>query len=458
MPTTWADSTLHFLTKPNKPAKRAQDLRPIALQSAGAKAVLLTVKDRLMPFLLAAMVQLPQYAYVAYVAGRGATEAILRVTLHCSHIRDVIQAQKMTIHDRFAGTQRAACAGGLQMSLDLSKAFDMLSHEVLVLATSRAGVAHLDGALQDIRAIFDVLRALGTQVNPTKSSLLLGLRGPLADKWLKRHASRDRAVRHLRYGPALRDRIPIVPSFVYLGVVISYRNFEDLTLRHRLAIAAGHHARLRRILHARKVLTSPERARLWTVLIQSAQLYALEAVGVTKEGMRLLHVQTTKHLRGIFGTARHIDGLSDAAFYDKYRLVNTHMSLTQRCDSLCRRLAGAPTTAVPCFEWQALLTRAVTIRDALPGPHDAKASRHATADTTVSAASFPKEEVFSCSQCSQVFHTLHDLKTHEGRAHGIILSRVQVDKNDHGTHGLPTCRHCGIRFAKWHSLSRQTHC
>ena len=150
------------------------------------------------------------------------------------------------------------------------------------------------------------------QVNPTKSSLLLGLRGPLADKWLKRHVSRDRAgVRHLRYGPALCDRIPIVHSFVYLGVVSSYRNFEDLlTLRRRLAIAAGHHARLRRVLHARKVLTSPERARLWTVLIQSAQLYALEAVGVTKEGVRLLHVQTAKHLRGIFGTARHIDGRS----------------------------------------------------------------------------------------------------------------------------------------------------
>ena len=130
--------TLHFLTKPNKPAKRAQDLRPIALQSAGAKAVLLTVKDRLMPFFLAAMVQLPQYTYVA---GRGTTETILRVTLHCASIRDVIQTQKMTIHDRFAGTQRAACAGGIQISLDLSKAFDMLSHEVLVLAMSRAGVS-----------------------------------------------------------------------------------------------------------------------------------------------------------------------------------------------------------------------------------------------------------------------------------------------------------------------------
>ena len=44
VPTAWTDSTLHFLTKPNKPAKRAQDLRPIALQSAGAKAVLLTIK------------------------------------------------------------------------------------------------------------------------------------------------------------------------------------------------------------------------------------------------------------------------------------------------------------------------------------------------------------------------------------------------------------------------------
>ena len=30
----------------------------------------------------------------------------------------------------------------------------------------------------------------------------------------------------------------------------------------------------------------------------------------------------------------------------------------------------------------------------------------------------------------------------------------QVAKNDHSLHGLPTCRHCGTRFAKWQSLSR----
>ena len=112
--------------------------------------------------------------------------------------------------------------------------------------------------------------------------------------------------------------------------MISYRNFEDLTLRRRLAIAAGHHARLRRILHARKVLTSPERARLWTVLIQSAQLYALEAVAVTKEGMRLLHVQTTKHLRGIFGAARHIDGccLLSKVSLGQHDMCHSHSGVT----------------------------------------------------------------------------------------------------------------------------------
>ena len=114
---------------------------------------------------------------------------------------------------------------------------------------------------------------------------------------------------------------------------------------------------------------------------------------------------------------------------------------------------GTPGTVV-CFQRQALLARAVTVRDALPRPHDAEAHRRATADATVSLDSFPQEEVFPCSQCSLVFPNLHDLKTHEGRAHGIILSRVQVAKNDHGLHGLPICRHCGIRFAKWHSLSR----
>ena len=102
---------------------------------------------------------------------------------------------------------------------------------------------HLRRALRDIGVVFDVLRSLGMQVNPAKSSLLVGLRGPLADRWLKRRAHKDRhGVRHLHHGAALQDRIPIVSCFVYLGVVISYHNFEDQTMRHRLSIAAGHHA------------------------------------------------------------------------------------------------------------------------------------------------------------------------------------------------------------------------
>ena len=80
----------------------------------------------------------------------------------------------------------------------------------------------------------------------------------------------------------------------------------------------------------------------------------------------------------------------------------------------------------------------IAVRDALPRPHDAKAHRRAAADATVFLDSFPQEEDFPCSQCSLVFPNLHDLKTHEGRARGIILSRVQVAKNDHGLHGLPT--------------------
>ena len=433
IPAVWTQSDLHFLPKPQKTTKRPQDLRPIALQSAAAKAVTTVFKHRLSLSFLEAMRGIPQYAYTA---NRSTQEGIARVAAHCSMVRDLVKTQTLTVFDRYAGAKYTPCLGGAQLSIDLSKAFDLLPRQTLqalladtdlspderqillewhqagqyriqgrgseksvyvqldcgvrqgcVLSPSLWGlftkciqqrldaangagwtaqrgtmfaddlhfqwVFHTEGELSRVRAevlaIFRTLRDLGMKANPEKSKFLISARGQQARKWIKRWIRKDaEGQRQFHFGGGRTDRVPVATQFAYLGTILSYRNFELETARHRLGVATGHRDRLRKVLHARRVLSVGHRLRLWRIMVQTSQLYALEAVGITPEVAKLLHVQTMRHLRAIIGSARHIDGDSDQLFMLKHGLPDCVELVKARCDIFCRRLAQEG-LAVPCF-------------------------------------------------------------------------------------------------------------
>ena len=83
---------------PQKATKRPQDLRPIVLQSAAAKAVTTVFRWRLTDSSHAIIRDTPQYAYVAC---RSTVEAISRVASHCSQVRSMLKEQALGTHARF---------------------------------------------------------------------------------------------------------------------------------------------------------------------------------------------------------------------------------------------------------------------------------------------------------------------------------------------------------------------
>ena len=202
-------------------------------------------------------------------------------------------------------------------------------------------------------------------------------------------------------------------KLVWAVEVQSYYNFERATVKYRLQVAAGHHERLRKILRAKKVLCAKTRHRIWRVMIQTAQLYALEATEVTKEGMRLIHVQTRRHLRGIYGSARRVDGLSDEAFLEKFGIPNPQQSVKDRCVVLLHRLSStAQEHQVPCFDATNLGKWAQQVLDSLPHAHVARSRpQYPSASTNTSLEPSPDKQVhdFKCSVCELSFATLHEL-------------------------------------------------
>ena len=108
------------MPKPGKPLKSVSDLRPIALLSPFAKSLAKMAANRLRPFVQRAVEDLPLFAYIS---GRQAGDALDRVFAHCAHVRKIAKGAYNPIA-RKAGESRADCLGGIQLSLDLSKACD----------------------------------------------------------------------------------------------------------------------------------------------------------------------------------------------------------------------------------------------------------------------------------------------------------------------------------------------
>ena len=126
-PFDWASAWLTWTPKRGRTLLGPQDLRPIALQDGCGKAVLKT-----------ALAQWPQYAYCP---GRGLETALCRAGNFCHDVRQNLQCVAVNLHvRRHQGIMPTQCTGGAMLAVDLSRAFDMVSHHDLFHSMVAAGI------------------------------------------------------------------------------------------------------------------------------------------------------------------------------------------------------------------------------------------------------------------------------------------------------------------------------
>ena len=81
-----------------------------------------------------------QYPQCAFLRGRSAGTALRVVHEHCHAVRDACSKVRLNVHQQHQGQTRAVGSGGLQLSLDLTAAFDLIHWSDVKQALSYAGV------------------------------------------------------------------------------------------------------------------------------------------------------------------------------------------------------------------------------------------------------------------------------------------------------------------------------
>ena len=295
---------------------------------------------------------------------------------------------------------------------------DHLLHWVFKSMTS------LERAVDELSFFWGLLKSMNMQIHPDKCTVIFTYRGTLKE------TVRDRFTRVTSTGRVFRFRhrgslieIPMQTQADYLGTVISYGSFEDLTLDRRIQKANQAYWRLHRILNSKRALSLRCRLRLWSTVIWSTLSFGLDCCGLTRAGQRKLQSLCMKHIRACTASPSHIFRVTDE------ELLQRH-GLQRPLDILIKVMASENTPASNLDTDQDKLWRSQIRLSLQP-------------NTSTLAEANPEQQV-PCHICGLYFASRKAVLVHQSRTHGLQTQKQEFDQYKHSVGGQPRCAHCCV--------------
>ena len=153
----------------------------------------------------------------------------------------------------------------------------------------------LQEALRLCDLLLDQLAELGFKVNPEKSALLLQMHGGSVQQTRNKLVVTKKGEKYVQLPSgrliALKTQVP------YLGIIISYHDYEMQSLRHRLQASK---AVMKEVAHAVRnshAITERRRLSIWRITAWASALYGLHVVGLTEQGLAALESHMIYQLR-----------------------------------------------------------------------------------------------------------------------------------------------------------------
>ena len=152
-----------------------------------------------------------------------------------------------------------------------------------------------------------------------------------------------------------------------------------------------------------------------------------------------------KHLRAITHSFAHLQHESTQHIHVRCKVLTATAQMLKESTALTGRLRLLQTEVPFVSDAQLESARAYAARLQVETDEQRKKPEPA----------HHSEEAYQCLECNRAFHSFRLLRSHEAKWHGKKTPQATTDtfdRNLHGLHGLPTCRHCGTRFRQWDSL------
>ena len=303
--------------------------------------------------------------------------------------------------------------------------------------------ADLQVLLLRVGRLITLLEAHGLIVN-TKTVAILHMQGSILSSVLRIHVKRTSDGTFLCIP---RDNQPdflirLVKQHSYLGVILSYTNFELQTATHRQRQANKLSFQLQKWLTGMEGLRLCQRVQVWMQCIFPCLIHGVLQTGLTTQALQKFDVFIMKQLRRIYRAPLHLTHLSHIDFLSKYRIKDPLAILLKRCRQtlqiLPRRLAAqSPYDILHTVPYHLILTGLKTLEIFI-------LTRRSTTGHT------PVEKTFQCTTCQKFFLTQEALRVHHTKAHTFSSGQLRVMHFDRDAeNGLPTCSRCHMAFTQW---------
>ena len=308
----------------------------------------------------------------------------------------------------------------------------------------------LEHAISQLSTVITVLTDAGMTVNFGKSSAVCVLKGQCSATAQSRHFRwRDGAL-HLRLPRDTTDMyIPLTDTLEYLGIVLSYHNFEIQTVKLRAAKAQINYSRLYKVLRVNGPLSEKQRLRVYIACVLSSWLYGLVGVGLSSSCYKILYSGVCGHLRKVLRVYQQ--GVSNAQVTARAG-IDIAATLSCRAASLVASIAAdsgrsAELKAPELHHSQSVVT-------------NLEAALECTQSASLTRVIQDSSAIFDCPVCGQSFLGNHHLVMHINSKHPSLnqQSKIAFERHKHALHGIPRCRFCRVTLFSWQVLEQHLTC
>lgn len=304
----------------------------------------------------------------------------------------------------------------------------------------------LHRSLKYVGRFLDLLKNAELTINMAKTVALFKMQGPRMSRIYKNCVKRTKEGCFLCI-PCRDERVLIrlVNHFSYLGVIMSYTNFELLSVKHRIKAGIKVSHQLSRWIHKKIGLTSRQKLRLWYQCIFPCVTYGLRTIGLNSQTLQMIDRFFMLQLRRIFHAPVHITRTSHCAFLADHNIPDPLQRFyAQCCQAIERETQRLPHLAADDILHQHRGTCLATLAQAFAEVHQLRRAH----STDLEEAS----RDYECHVCNIRFQTVAALRRHWTIAHEHRTGPLRQFSMNDSSQGLPTCNRCDMKFTTWHSL------